>query len=217
MTALRRAPSGALEVVVPSSAELAGLRSAYEEAQWVRLPDFLSRDLRDDIIDAVDAARFEALEIPAVRLPDGQPKKEFVMERNSVGALLLLAMNDPRLFNAIEAITGCDRIVSFQCRTYRHDPKAGHIGGWHNDMKRGRMVALSLNLGREPFEGGELELRNAQTEEIVDRISNPAAGDAFIFRIDRSLEHRVAPMHGIVPRTAFAGWFCSEGSTPLVA
>ena len=203
--------------MVPPSEEMAGLRAAYEGSQWVKLPGFLSGDLREDVIDTVEAARFVPREIPGVRLPDGQPTKEFVMEKNSIGALLLLVMNDARLFDAIEAITGCEPIVSFQCRTYRRDPTAGHIGGWHNDMKHGRMVAFSLNLGREQFEGGGLELRKAETKEMVDRISNPVAGDAIIFRVARSLEHRVGQLHGTVPRTAFAGWFCSENRSILLS
>ena len=67
---LRRAPNGALEVVVPSSAEMAGLRAAYAAAQWVPLPGFLSGDLLEDVVEGVEAARFMQSEKPGVR-PEG--------------------------------------------------------------------------------------------------------------------------------------------------
>ena len=39
---------------------------------------------------------------------------------------------------------------------------------------------------------------------------NPGVGDALMFRIAPQYEHRIADVTGQEPRTAFAGWFCSE-------
>jgi hypothetical protein len=39
-------------------------------------------------------------------------------------------------------------------------------------------------------------------------IPNPGLGDAVVFRIGRGFSHRIRPVEGRVPRTAFAGWFC---------
>jgi hypothetical protein len=71
----------------------------------------------------------------------------------------------------------------------------------------GRRVALSINLSGQPFEGGELLLRDAASEQVLAEIGNRAEGDAVLFRVHEDLEHRVLPVAGEVPRTAFAGWF----------
>jgi Rps23 Pro-64 3,4-dihydroxylase Tpa1-like proline 4-hydroxylase len=90
------------------------------------------------------------------------------------------------------------------------NPVSGHYDSWHSDVGQDRLVALSLNLGREPFEGGLLQIRRADSPEIIAEIANRATGDAVIFRIDPSLRHRVGPVEGHVPRTAYAGWFRSR-------
>jgi Rps23 Pro-64 3,4-dihydroxylase Tpa1-like proline 4-hydroxylase len=66
---------------------------------------------------------------------------------------------------------------------------------------------MSLNLSPEPFEGGALQIRETDSKKILFEIANTGLGNAVVFRVDPRLEHRVSPVAGKVPRTAFAGWF----------
>ena len=83
-------------------------------------------------------------------------------------------------------------------------------------MGDNRLVALSVNLTSERYEGGELQIRDAASGEVTAEVGRTAVGDAVIFRIAERLRHRVSPVRGDVPRIAFAGWFKSAPSFRLV-
>ena len=118
--------------------------------------------------------------------------------------------NDPSLFEAIEELTGCSSIGCFRGRVYRMLPGAGHASDWHSDVSGGRMITMSVNLSTAPFDGGELQIREASTERMLRRLRNTGAGDAVIFRIDPSLQHQVLPLTGTASRDALAGWFLAS-------
>jgi hypothetical protein len=69
------------------------------------------------------------------------------------------------------------------------------------------MVGLSVNLSREPFSGGVLEIRRAVSQQAEYAVPRVAFGSAVLFRISPALRHRVTPVRGGVARTAYAGWF----------
>jgi hypothetical protein len=134
------------------------------------------------------------------------------MEANSTLATLLLAANDARLFGVIREISGCGAIGCFDGRVYRLAADSGHHDSWHSDVADNRMIAMSVNLSPEHYEGGVLQIRERDSEEILHQEPAPDPGDAIIFRLDESLRHRVTAVEGEVPRTAFAGWFKSRPS-----
>jgi predicted 2-oxoglutarate/Fe(II)-dependent dioxygenase YbiX len=68
------------------------------------------------------------------------------------------------------------------------------------------LVALSLNLNTVAYAGGTLELREVESKKSV-QLPNITFGDAILFRVADYLEHRVTPVEGAEPKTAFAGWF----------
>jgi hypothetical protein len=121
-----------------------------------------------------------------------------------------LLLNDPRLFAAVREVTGCDSIGCFEGRVYRMAPGGEHYDSWHNDLAEGRMVAMSVNLSREPYAGGVLQMRRRGPKEVFAEVTNVGAGDAILFRLDSELQHRVTPVQGSTSKTAFAGWFKSS-------
>jgi hypothetical protein len=78
------------------------------------------------------------------------------------------------------------------------------------------MIAMSVNLSTEPYEGGVLQIRERESKEVLHEEPSPSPGDAIIFRLDESLRHRVTAVEGEVGRTAFAGWFKSRPSFAAV-
>ena len=74
---------------------------------------------------------------------------------------------------------------------------------------KGRLVGLSINLTARPYEGGLLQIRDANTEVILAEKANTGYGDAMIFRISPGLEHQVTPVTSDTPRLVLAGWFSS--------
>jgi len=137
------------------------------------------------------------------------------MKPGKAVALLAFLVNDPDLFELVREISACDRIGSFRGRLYRMLPQSDHRDSWHGDLIEGRMVAMNINLGTVPYSGGVLEIREHRSKRVVQRVANTRPGDAVIFRIDPSLEHRVTTVEGAVPKTAYVGFFCSDSGSEL--
>jgi hypothetical protein len=92
----------------------------------------------------------------------------------------------------------------------RRVPGAGHEDAWHSDAVDGRLAALTVNLSRERYEGGVLQIRAEPGGKIAYELANTGPGDAVIFKIDPRLKHRVTAPEGHAARTAFAGWFVTD-------
>lgn len=125
------------------------------------------------------------------------------------GGIEFLA-NDPVLFAAIQDLTGCPAIGCYRGRVYRMMPGADHASDWHSDLSGGRMITMSVNLSEDVFEGGDLQIRDADSRTVIAHLRNVGFGDAVIFRIDPRLEHQVLPLTGTVPRSAYAGWYLAS-------
>jgi hypothetical protein len=129
------------------------------------------------------------------------------MEPNSTSALLLFLVSGDSFFRLVEQITGCAEIGHFEGRVYRMLSSADHHDQWHSDVGMGRMVALSVNLSAQVYEGGVLEIRDHESKRVIHRIENTGFGDGIIFRVTPRLQHRVSNVEGKAGKTAFAGWF----------
>jgi hypothetical protein len=125
-------------------------------------------------------------------------------------SLLHLLTNDPKLFQIVQEITGCSPIGCFTGRVYRMTPGCEHYDSWHEDMMQDRMLAMSINLSSRVYSGGILQIRDRNSLQIIHEIANNGLGDAIIFRLQDSLQHRISNVEGTVPKTAFAGWFRSK-------
>jgi len=107
----------------------------------------------------------------------------------------------------IEKITGQPQLGEFDGRVYRMTNSAEHAFNWHSDAFDRRAVTMSVNLSTQIYDGGGLQLKYRESEEILQEIHNTGLGDALLFRISRDLVHRVLGVKGDIPKTAFAGWF----------
>ena len=200
MIAVKTLNPDAPDLHLAAAEELAELREQFEREHCVRLRGLVQPPLLEQMINRVGEATFEE------RL-HGEIGSEESMEGGATLAMLLLVANDERLFDAIRAITGCGPIGCFDGRVYRLVPGTGHHDSWHSDMDGNRMIAMSVNLTPEPYDGGVLQIRERDSEEIVHEEPAPDPGDAVIFRLAEELRHRVTSVQGEVPRIAFAGWF----------
>jgi hypothetical protein len=106
----------------------------------------------------------------------------------------------------VEALAGCGPIGCFTGRVYARQG-ASEYYPWHSDCVDDRLVALSVNLGAEPFEGGVLEVRRAADGQVLGAVHHERRGDGALVRIRPDLEHRVTPVTSAAPRLVLAGWF----------
>jgi len=181
---------------------LESLRARFNRQNYFRLPSLVEPELLDFI--QVQIARAEFYE----RVHEGiASNKELCMMQNSAFAALLLLMNDEKLFQIVQDITQCGPIGCFEGRIYRVIPGQGHHDSWHSDMAEHRLVGMSLNLSRELYYGGILQIRERESGKLVSEVANVGVGDAVIFRLSDNLQHRITDVEGEAAKTAFAGWF----------
>jgi hypothetical protein len=183
-------------VFTGSDANLERARADFQRQDWVSLPAILNPELLSMIQQQLAAS-------------DITTKSIYPEPNVSDGALLLL-LNNPQLFKFIEQIIGCGHIGCFRGRIYRFVPGAKNPLEWHTDLNGTRLVALTINLSTELYQGGVLRIRERKTRRILGEMTNSGFGDAILFRIDNRLEHSVSDVEGTVVKTALAGWFESE-------
>lgn len=192
-------------VTTASSAAIRTLRSQFERQHYVRFPRFVAPSVLQFVQERIGSGEFYQRSHENI----GQ-NKELCLEGNAGYGALLLMVNDTKLFQTIEDVTGCSQIRCFEGRIYRVVGGAGHSDSWHSDVGDDRLVAMSINLGPEPYRGGTLQLRWRVSAQLVCDVPNPVPGDAIIFRLSRQLEHRITEVDGQTVKTAFAGWFKAQ-------
>jgi 2OG-Fe(II) oxygenase superfamily len=187
------------QLSIPLEDELARMSEEFRRRRCLVIPGLIEGSLADELARLVDGSIFYRREHDGIGV-------EECMEVNAALAWLLLLINDERLLGVIRSITGCASIGRFDGRVYRLAPSTDHHDSWHDDVGDNRLVAMSINLGLEAYEGGTLQLRDRGSGETVEAKS-VRLGDALLFALGERLEHRVSPVTGDRPRVVFAGWF----------
>jgi hypothetical protein len=82
-----------------------------------------------------------------------------------------------------------------------------HSDRWHSDFDGNRLVALTINLGREPHHGARLQIADHRSLTVRVEVDNRPFGRAVLFELSDALRHRVTPIEPGPPRTVLAGWF----------
>ena len=180
--------------------ELAVLRHEFVERQCLRLANFLEPKLLEQLQRRLEQDEFYQRQHQDTRL-------ELCLKEEATHGLVHFLINDPGLFEILQKITGCGRIGRFYGRVYRMVPGAGHYDSWHDDAFENRMITISINLSREFYRGGLLQIRERQSKRFLHEIANTGFGDAIVFRVDSGLQHRVTDVEGDVEKVALSGWF----------
>lgn len=184
------------------SENMAELRAQFDLEHCLCLRDLIHPEFRPILGAKLGEAEFNTRHYDSVG-------DEFRMAPNLVSGALQFMLNDEAIFSRLQKVTGCSRIGCFQGRVYMMTPGPGHSFDWHDDCHddANRLITLSVNLSATAYSGGMLQIRRAKSKEIVFQAPPLNWGDALMFRISRSLEHRVTPVESGDPKIAFAGWF----------
>ncbi|HYL58538.1 MAG TPA: PqqD family peptide modification chaperone [Candidatus Acidoferrales bacterium] len=179
------------------------LRRDFARDNFIVLPRLIEPALLRVIQHQIERARFTQ------RVHRGFGR-DLQLRTAPAGASLALLLNDRELFSILERITGCGRVGSLIGSIRRATPGPGNSLGWHSDDLGHRKVAITINLGHKPYRGGRLQIRRRKSGRIVAEASNTVAGNAIVFRIAPTLEHRNTAVEGDTPKTAFSGWLVGK-------
>jgi 2OG-Fe(II) oxygenase superfamily len=183
---------------------IAELRDEFREKHCVRLPQLLEPSLVSYLQQRLKSGSWQT----KVHAGIGE---EYVLKDVPALNLLFFLANTADFRGLIEELTGCGPLRRFQGRVYRMIAGSGHYDSWHSDEHQSRLIGMSVNLSPD-YRGGLFLLRERQSGRRLREIANTGLGDALIFRISSELEHRISDVEGEEPKTAFAGWFSSDGS-----
>ena len=199
--------------------EWAALRQEFARRHCVTFEGFVDEDILERVPRMLEAGRFHTFEHTS--------KKGKVIAREvrlgraeRLPLMFFWLLNQPRLFDAIAEFTGCGvAIRRFDVRCYKKVPGSDHFHTWHTDCYwrdddglhwAGRLFGLTVNLSPEPC-GGGFQIRRRKTREVLRTVTGTRFGDACLFRIHESLEHRALPVEGSAPRCICGGWFLGTG------
>jgi O-methyltransferase len=212
---------GSIGVSTGTPDELACLREDFARDHCFKIPGLLGPELFEELSAEIASGAFEPTHHEEFQFGHAAEEEdvgyvEATLEEGAAPLLLLrFLMNDPRVFGLIQDITGCGSIGQFDGRVYRMERTA--YSGWHDDIGDNRMIAMSLNVSREPYQGGVLQLRDKISRTLLHEAPNVGPGDAIFFRVREDLQHQITPVEGNTPKTAFAGWFKSSAAGGFLA
>lgn len=200
-------------LIVTDSIQLANQKEEFARNHSVVLPHFLGADILQYLEQRLAIAHFD------VRSDYSKSGREFAREHAVKGQdisvhFLVMLLNNTQLFQALQALTGCPAISNFQGRIYRMEANSGHYDSWHGDNDNGRLLGISINLGRGRYTGGMFQLREIGSQRLCCEIAHAEPGNAHLFRIDPELEHRVTAIEGTMTRLVAAGWFQAGPTLP---
>ncbi len=186
------------------------LRREFTTKQCTVLPNLIEKELLEKVIKHIDSAPF--YENHHTGTNDVIFATDLSMSTKNIAVHELnFLLNNQQLFRLVEHITSCSGIRSFGGRIYRNMPGENHRLDWHDDTTHpGRLIGISINLGKEKFEGGTFRIRNKGSAVNLKTVDCTNPGDAHLFKISPHLEHSVTRVTGHIPRTACAGWFTTD-------
>jgi hypothetical protein len=183
-----------------SNTDLRALRAQFERDDYIIIPKLIEPDLMDIVLRRIEAAPFQREEYNGI-------VSQSIMNDPATFHIFSFLMNAPAFHRFVERVTACRRIAGFRGRVYRMSAARNDQITWHTDVFDHRLIAISLNLTPQHFQGGVLQIKHRGSDEILHEVRNTGLGDALLLRVARRLKHRVLPVEGDVPRTAMSGWF----------
>jgi hypothetical protein len=196
--------------VETNPAALAQLRRQFAERRYLHLPGFFSRELMATLLPRLRVAAFKERVARCVT----PPAVDWKLTDAPLLGLLHFLLNEAALIQFARRVSGHPDATGFVGSVYRLVPGFQHRDSWHDDLDGNRLVALTINLSEGAFDGGELEMRQHGSAPLWC-FANTGPGDALLFALGRGLQHRIRPIAGTSPKTAFAGWFCRDADLRL--
>ena len=180
----------------------------FAQRHCVVLEGFVDGDILERVPRMLETSRFHPREDTTKK---GEVFARELCMRNTerLPRVFFLLLNQPRLFDAIAGLTGCEAAIRrFNGRCFKQLPGSEHFDSWHTDDNFGRTFGLTINLSPKPC-GGGFQIRCRKTREVLRTVTGTRFGDACLFRIADRIEHRGLPVEGSAPRYIYGGWFLS--------
>ncbi len=183
-------------------------KAEYKDTHCVFFPSLIEKNVLDKLVDRLERTDF-LTKIEKDEHTGAFGEVLFMPLDNPVPFMFHMLMNDRALFKQLEEITGCNSIGNFMGRIHRSQGGEQHQIKWHGDNTDTRLLAMTLNLGRDRYTGAKFQMRKKGSDTIIREFGQTEPGDAFIFEIHPDLQHRLSLVE-TGTRTVGVGWFRAE-------
>lgn len=201
--------------VTASPEQLLQAREEFKKRKLIHLPALLSSELADIVRRGIEQDGFEEPDLTkgiAATVYRGAYQAPNVgqdLRQGAVAQLIKSRTNDARLLNFVETITGSPPLAKCIGHVYRLLPRGDDLP-WHTDAEGGRVADLMIDLSAAKHEGGQFEMRDARTHEIINAVDPVPFGDGLLIPISSQIEHHHRAIPGSVPKVNFSGWFVPQ-------
>lgn len=179
------------------------VRERFAQTRVLECREALDPAMLDLLLQQLDRGSFEPQTIEKI----GEREVE-VGSRAGAGVMLVLKRRN--LLDWLERATGCGPLGTVTGTITQARAGLDHHLGWHDDRQDlRRRLAVTINLGTAPYEGGLFEIRRKKTHEPLFEHRHTEVGTALIFQVAPDIQHRIHPITAGGPRRVFAGWFHS--------
>ena len=187
-----------------SDAVAARVGAAIRHRRPVVLEDFVDDQLLKLLAPIWSGASFTPSPVDRVGLRS-------VEAPGHAGAALCLALARPEVLRIMESLLGGPALTGVAGAIAQFAAGAEERLDWHDDLvEPQRRLAITINLGAAPYDGGAFEFRDLASGAPPFRHVHSTPGEALLFPIGAGLQHRVLPVTGGGPRTVFAGWYLGD-------
>lgn len=184
--------------------DIAKLKAEFEETKCIFLPNFIELRTLEILLSKIEKTGFQTKFESDNEEKFG--KVFFIPQESPLIFTFNMLFTAPPLYTFLEKITGCPPIHNFIGRLHRSEGGEEHFIDWHGDNTDNRLLAMTLSLGRERYQGGLFQMREKDSGKILREFGQIETGDAFIFQIAPELEHRLTVVSE-GRRTVGVGWF----------
>lgn len=191
-----------------SAGDEAALAARFASSRAIALPGFLAPELLQQLARLWQAAEFTPDNI-------GRVGRRTIETPARTSVALRFALGRRALFRWLEQLTGCRPLNGVTGAVVRMRQGEDEQLNWHDDAARkfqDRVLAVTINLGDAPYRGGDFEMRRRGQTALCCRHHHAAPGEALVFEVSPTLQHRVTPLIEGGPRTIFAGWFVATSA-----
>jgi hypothetical protein len=192
--------------------EIRVARQVFERDKLLRLPGLIAPEFGEVIQAGMERDGFHKPDEATINSTYGGWYGRVRQDLNPgpTNDMLNARANDREFLKFVEQVCGTPPLGRCVGRVFRLLPTDQDLP-WHTDAEGGRLADLVVDLSAARYQGGDFEMRHADSKKIFTTVSDMQYREGTLARISEAIEHHNLRVTSTTPRITFVGWFVPEG------